>query len=361
MDQLAKMASDGGFTKSRGTLHIEIMALAAEMEPKVAAAVLKALDGLQSRVTLKALKEALETGNVAAALSLMDAESFVADFAPAKTSIEDAAFAGGALAAGSSIVRLTGAAFVFERLNPRLIDWLTEYNLGLIQQISENTREGVRDALLEGMNSGSGAAATARKVRPLVGLTKHQAGAVSRYRKELETFHERQSAKGWNLGGKISRRNGRQVYAIDDKGNPVDLINERRLRDFRYDGITRRAMETGKPIPQAKIDQMVEAYARKYRKHRSEMIARTETLRATNVGVQDAWRQAIEGGKVDEAAVVREWIVGRDERLCQTCAPIPSLNKKGVAMGTPFATPKGPMLLPPAHPACRCTIFIRAD
>jgi hypothetical protein len=33
---------------------------------------------------------------------------------------------------------------------------------------------------------------------------------------------------------------------------------------------------------------------------------------------------------------------------------------EGVPFATPFATPKGPIMLPPGvHPNCRCTVFIR--
>jgi hypothetical protein len=76
--------------------------------------------------------------------------------------------------------------------------------------------------------------------------------------------------------------------------------------------------------------------------------------------VQDAWQQAIDTGRVPEAQVRRQWIVARDERLCESCGPIPRLNPKiGVKHGQPFATPNGPQWLPPLHPNCRCTVFIR--
>ena len=121
-----------------------------------------------------------------------------------------------------------------------------------------------------------------------------------------------------------------------------------------------RAMQTGKPLTPEQIDKMVAAYARKYKAFRARTIARTEAIRANNMGIQDAWRQAIESGKVSESLVRRQWIVARDERLCEICAPIPRLNPKvGVKQGQPFATPKGPMSMPPAHPNCRCTMVIR--
>jgi hypothetical protein len=82
-------------------------------------------------------------------------------------------------------------------------------------------------------------------------------------------------------------------------------------------------------------------------------------MRALNIGVQDGWRQAVMEGKVVEDLIRRFWKVARDERLCEICSPVPSLNKKGVKLGQPFTTPKGPTMLGPLHPDCRCHVFIR--
>jgi len=152
-----------------------------------------------------------------------------------------------------------------------------------------------------------------------------------------------------------------QVFRPEDDGTPMDDVDERRLRDFRYDKTLLRAMEQAKPLTPKQIDTMVDAYRRKYLKYRAQTIARTEALRTTNVGVQDAWRQAVEQGKVSEDLIRRKWVVADDERLCKFCAPIPKMNPKlGVDLQQPFETPKGPTMLPPLHPNCRCTVFIRA-
>ena len=210
------------------------------------------------------------------------------------------------------------------------------------------------------MKAGENPRAVARDIKGVVGLTDRQAKAVMNFREELETFHERRTGGGYNLGAKIDRVNGFQVLRPDEDGSPMDGITERRLRDFRFDGQLRSAMESGKPLTEAQIDKMVEAYERKFLAYRARTIARTEALRTTNMGVQDAWRQAIEEQKVQEPQVRRQWIVARDERLCEVCSPIPSMNpKRGVKFGQPFATPKGPWTLPPIHPNCRCTVFVR--
>ena len=182
------------------------------------------------------------------------------------------------------------------------------------------------------------------------------------FRRELETFHLRRSADAWNLGGQISRApGGAQVYAVDADGNPLDGIIARRLRDFRFDSVLRRALQTGKPLTPEQIDRMVAAYARKYRRYRAQMIARTEAIRATNAGNFLGWQQAAETGVVPQHLVFKRWLVAPDERLCPTCRGIADrVNGQNNGWGIPLNVPfDGALLYPPAHPACRCTVLYR--
>jgi hypothetical protein len=338
----------------------EIEQLAAKLEPAMRRAILALLSQVQDAVDLEAIAAALQTGDVAKVLHLVA----IADTGPGEQALEEAVQAavwgGGALAASQINATIRGAHFAFDRLNPRLIDWIKGYSFQLIRQIDMETKEAIRQKVSAGMQAGENPIKTARAIKGAIGLTDRQAKAVANYRKELETFHTRRSAKGYNLGSSIDRVNGRQVFKPSEDGTPKDGIDERRLRDFRFDGQLKTAMQTGKPLSPAQIDKMVSAYERKYLRYRSEVIARTEALRTTNWGVQDAWRQAIESGKAAETQVRRMWLVAKDERLCAVCQPIPKMNpKRGVKYGQPFATPKGPVMLPPIHPNCRCTVFIR--
>lgn len=335
----------------------EIERLAEKLEPQLAKAILDGLKAMGDAVDLDAVVDALQTGDVAKVMAALNLDA-AATFAGLSPAIQSGVYAAGAATAAT--IRLTGTQFVFNQLNPRLITWLQTYNLGLIREITDKTKEAVRGVLIEGMKAGENPRAVARDIKGVVGLTDRQAKAVMNFREELETFHERRTGGGYNLGAKIDRVNGFQVLRPDEDGSPMDGITERRLRDFRFDGQLRSAMESGKPLTEAQIDKMVEAYERKFLAYRARTIARTEALRTTNMGVQDAWRQAIEEQKVQEPQVRRQWIVARDERLCEVCSPIPSMNpKRGVKFGQPFATPKGPWTLPPIHPNCRCTVFVR--
>lgn len=345
--------------KRRDPIIAEIERLAESLEPGIRRAVLAALNAQMEAVDLAALASALQSGSTANVMAVLDAATTPASMTLVQRAVLDGV-TGAGIATAVSISRITRAEFSFGVLNPALIDWLQTYSFGLIREINDNTREGVRAAVMDGIKTGSNPVYTARQIKQLVGLTAKQAKAVTNYRKELETFHQRRSAKGFGLGNQIDRANGRQVFKPDEKGAPKDGILQRRLRDFRHDKALQRAMETGKALTPAQIDKMVESYATKYRRYRSETIAITEASRVMVMGVQDAWRQAITTGKVDEALVRRQWILAEDERLCSDCSPVPRMNpKRGVKFNEAFQTPKGPVFLPGLHPRCRCKVFIR--
>jgi hypothetical protein len=344
--------------KARGDAPMnEIERLAGKLEPQLAKAILAGLQKMGADADLDLIVAALQSGDVSKVIAALAIDPKAA-FSEVSPAIQSGLYASGAATAAT--IRLTGAAFAFDQLNPRLITWLQTYNLGLIRQISDSTKEAVRSVLVSGMTDGKNPKDVARQIKGIVGLTERQAKAVMNYRKELETFHLKRTAGSFGLGRKVNSVNGTQVTILDEDGLNSDGVNARRLRDFRYDGQLSRAVETGKPLSPEQIDKMVAAYQRKYLAYRSRTIARTEALRTTNMGVQDAWRQAIEDQVVQESLVRRQWVVAKDERLCEWCSPIPKMNpKRGVKLDQPFATPKGPVTLPPVHPNCRCTVFIR--
>lgn len=338
--------------------------LAVFHEPKVAAAVYAVLDKYADALDVESLIAALATGNTDNVMAVVDTAMKAVEGAMAgklADSLQDAVWATGAvaLAAPNTAPTLKGVSFHFNRVNPVLGDWLSHYDLHLIQQINDTTKEAVRAVLLDNVTAGKSPIAMAKTIKESVGLTKRQTAAVQNFRKELETFHLKRSAAGWGLGTGPDKVNGHNVFKPGPDGDPLDGVLNRRLRDLRYDKALIKAMQTKTPLKPDQIDKMVEAYARKYRRHRAMTIARTETMRAANVGVQEAFRQAIEKGVLSENLVRRRWIVTKDERTCKICAPIPVMNPElGVKFAEPFATPDGPVMLGPVHPACRCTIFI---
>lgn len=344
--------------KAKATLS-DVEQLAESLEPPLARAIRDMLRAHLDAVSLDDLAEALKAGDTARALDLVGKVDPVRA-AAVRTELENAVWAGGALAASGPEFR--ELRFAFNRLNPALIQWLEGYSLNLIREVDRGTTEAVRRVLVEGMREGRNPIDQARRVKEAVGLTERQAQAVRAYRKELETFHLKRSAKRWGLGNERSRLSGVEVMPKDAKGKPLDGIEARRLRDQRFDATLKRAIESRKPIAPDKIDAMVARYQQRYLQHRARTIARSESIRAVNAGAHEAWRQAIEDRTVEGARVRKFWRLARDERTCERCLAIEAaVPKRGIPFDAAFENPKGlgPIMLPPEHPNCRCSAVFR--
>jgi SPP1 gp7 family putative phage head morphogenesis protein len=85
---------------------------------------------------------------------------------------------------------------------------------------------------------------------------------------------------------------------------------------------------------------------------RADLIARTETMRASNEGQQEAWDQAVEEGLLT-GTERQEWIVTPDDRLCPICEPMDGVVTD---LDGYFDVDGDQIDGPPAHPRCRCTI-----
>jgi SPP1 gp7 family putative phage head morphogenesis protein len=83
--------------------------------------------------------------------------------------------------------------------------------------------------------------------------------------------------------------------------------------------------------------------------NRAELIAKTETMFAANMGQRQAWDQAVDKGLLDDS-VRREWIVTGDKDLCDECE---SLDGARTDLDGEYPDPGGEG--PPLHPRCRCT------
>ncbi len=110
------------------------------------------------------------------------------------------------------------------------------------------------------------------------------------------------------------------------------------------------------------IDAAVTNYIENYLDYRAATIAQTESVRASNAGLQDAYRQAIARGALPSDAVTQHWKVALDERTCPVCRSIPDLNPDGIRIEQPFISIGGPFTVPPdPHPNCRCSLEIVTD
>lgn len=130
-----------------------------------------------------------------------------------------------------------------------------------------------------------------------------------------------------------------------------------KLRDRRFDRAIRQAIETGKPIPAAKVRQIIEAHEAKALGYRGKVIAATETARMAAAARHEGWRQAIASGAVRNVTV--EW---RHNGSAEPRLDHVAMSGTALPFGSLFLFPGGtPMRFPhdPTGPArhvigCRC-------
>ena len=118
-----------------------------------------------------------------------------------------------------------------------------------------------------------------------------------------------------------------------------------------------RADLVEKGLTKARIDHLVTRHRDRMIRRRGRSIARTEVLRASNMGQQLLWEAAVDAGEWRAQDVRRVFIVTPDDRLCPICAPLDGML---VGLADEFVSPTNgaSALVPPLHPSCRCAVGI---
>ena len=156
-----------------------------------------------------------------------------------------------------------------------ILEWVREHGGELIKELTEAQALSINALLQHQAFMGISSPGTlANMLKPMVGLLKREALAVTNYRAELV-------AQG---------------------------------------------------MQRAKVESMSERYADFLLRARTERIARTELAYAYEYGQLETVRQLRDGGFVDD--VEKEWIASGDERMCDICA---SLNGEKVGMNENFS------------------------
>lgn len=308
--------------------------LAKRLEPRIRKSFLAAVAKLADMIDVPQLIRLLAQGAINAALALVDAALIAAGLAPVAAEATASAIEAGRAAAGV-ITRLTGGAeFVFGVTNPKTVQHLRAYEMGLVREMTATALNTVREVVTAGVTEGRNPKDVARDVREHIGLTAKQSKFVSNYRKQLEALDRAALA--------------------------------RELRDARSDAKIARAIREGKPLDKEYIDKLVARYEARWLKFRAETIARTEAIRGTNSGGQLAWQQAVDEGRMTEQQVRRKWVFTHDLRTRHAHRMIPDMNPGGVGLNEPFKSELGPIKYPgdPDAPAantvnCRCTVVLR--
>jgi hypothetical protein len=197
--------------------------------------------------------------------------------------------------------------FSFDKTNPEAIRWAETQAAKLVVDVSESTRRAIREIISRAFEEGLAPREAAKLIRSAVGLTHQQSMAVINLRMQL-----------------LEAKPGTRVRGVrvPKTGASGDFVNKVGTK-----------------------------YADRLRKQRALTIARTETVEASNVGQQLAWKEAKKEGLLTNRAL-REWIVTPDDRLCLQCLPMSGAT---APIDGTFKTPEGRSVSgPPLHPRCRC-------
>lgn len=289
---------------------------------------LDALEKIRGTIEEKKLQAALKTNNVDEVMRALDLDASMQDVLEAaiRPPLEDAFFAAGR----QTPARTLGGelSMRFDVTNPNAISFLRNYDFRLIREIGEDTREGIRQVIVDAFEFGGHPFEQARQIKASIGLTQTQAAAVDNFRSLL-----------------VNRDRAALTRA---------------LRDRRFDPTLERALGRARDreLSTVQVDSMVDRYRERYIGMRAKTIARTETIGASNAGQQQAWDQAANDNLFSRSRVRQKWLVTPDDHLCMICAAIPVLNPDGVPLGGTFLSPAGPIARPGAHPNCRCIIFL---
>jgi len=189
------------------------------------------------------------------------------------------------------------------RVNPLTLEWARRQSGTLIRGIGADARNSIRGIIARRLARGQRAESMVDQIRRHIGLLPRQSAAVER-----------------------------RAALLEQQGEAPDRIRTL-TRQYSDELLFQRALR----------------------------IARTETTAAQNQGLLDTWREAQEAGELPDA-VVRVWVAAppspNPNRPCPICLELDGLE---VSLDEPYSSAMldAPVMRPPAHPGCRCTMTLR--
>lgn len=328
---------------------INLQQIANKQERSVFRAFMETVQSVKDQAVISEIAQLINVGNVEGIVNLLQLDP--ATFRPLENAVAAAYETGGATGA-AQIGRIpAGAGTLVARFNvrdPRAEEWLRTLSSTRIVEIADDTRNVVRTVLRESMAVGAGPRTTAldlvgridpvtrSRVGGYIGLTDQQASWVVNARRDLETL------------------------------NPNYLT--RALRDRRLDSAFMKAMETGKPLTAKQIDTAVSRYQARALRYRAETIARTESLQALTEGQNEAIRQALQSGELEDEFTLKFWDATGDSRTRPEHTAVEAEYSDGIPFDQPFIVGGERMMYPRQAGAsagnvinCRCRLKTRVN
>jgi hypothetical protein len=281
-----------------------------KLAPGLTEDLMKILERTQGSVSVRELRDALETRGVNSAVELFPWGDYQDDTQIVITGVMTTAIEWGALAEWSIAA---GTAIAFDLDNSGAVQWAQNHAASKVVGITNATRAALRTLVVQSFQEGVTPRRLAENIRPWIGLHEQDAQSVTRF-----------------------------------------LVHQLDVEQVGFAEAMRRT----------------NVYAQARVRERAITIARTEIMDAMNEGHRVAWIQAQEQGLVDLKFVERRWVAARDGRVCPICR---ALDGRVIGFDQDFSavrsvTPRGgggpvnrvvTRRRPPAHPRCRCRIVSR--
>lgn len=207
----------------------------------------------------------------------------------------------------------------FDTTNPRAVAWASNHAADLITEIGADTHRAVRDIIDQAFNSGLPPRKAAQLIRSEVGLHSRQIKWMGNLRREML------SAPAGTLITRFPPQPGLRTRP----------------------GFLARVPKGSLAVRQRWMEAQLRRYARMHHNLRARTIARTETLRASNEGLRETWRQGVEQGQLP-ANAKRQWIATQDASTRDTHA---ALHGETTGIDEPFSAG----IEPGEEVNCRCT------
>lgn len=336
------------------TLRNDLEKLIRKQEPATARAFRAAIKDLTDRTVIRRLTEALRFGNVNAAIKALNIDAAV--FQAVQLNVSGTFAESAIIVTNSTVWRLpdsSKAVVRWDMANPTAEAWIRNNSSKLVTRVTEQTIEGVQNAIANGYAAGRGPQSIALDIVGRIG------------------------ANGTRTGGLLGL-SGPQVDYVSNmrsrllSGDPAELRKVLRMtkRDRRFDAAIRRAIESGKPMSVRQVDRLTQRYSARLLKLRGDTIARTETAHAVEAGRMDAFRHGMGKADIPPQAVYREWLHGGPAATLARADHAAMHKKRIVGLDAPWVVGGALMMHPldtsmgagPEHIVnCRCMQNIRID
>ncbi len=271
---------------------LETTNLATDLSAQMVDDLLDAWAQLKGEIPMTQLAAALESGGTGAALAIIDGLDVEAALESAVATLRQAVIMVGGVAA-EQIVEALGLEIAFEIASATAIDELAAYGAEMVTNVSDETIQAIRSALVESYSAGNTANEVAKEIRSLVGLTERDARS-----------------------------------AVAERARLID-----------------------EGLSQSQADEAMEKWIAKKIRKRSETIAVNELVEAGTRGQEIVWEEAERQGLITRDSTRREWIA--NPGACELCQPNHGLRAK---LGEPFETKTAGLIYTPndIHVRCRC-------